>query len=288
VSNIIIKILMTADIESLINFIQYFWFKNRYSVFNCILIYAQRPGAIMLADERQWEERYGRHIKPEASPIVILKPFGPVDFIYEYDDTFGEEELYPERLTRSKSLDIKEWWANELISSLMDNGILYAEKNFGGRQGAELIIDSFSHTYHFKNKEKTTDCCITVNSMSDEGAKFTSILHELGHLFCGHIPKGKYTPKNIHFPDRKNDHLTINQMESEAELTKNLVCRILGIKLSNPYEYLRGYTEENGKLPDVNFYHITLAADKILNLIPQSIVKDSKFNNNGQVSIFDF
>ena len=280
--SIVYDIISRSDIEDLLNFVKYFWHQNGYSVFNSILIYAQRPGAVMLATERYWNTVYRRKIKHESTPIVIMKPFGPVEFIYDYSDTYGEKDLFPCRLTHTDSFDIQEWWTGDLIESLMHTGILYTESNFGTRRGADICILDEPRSYRYitnSRNEKVikTDCCITVNSMSDNGAKFTAILHELGHLFCGHLKRGSYTPKNIKFSNRVNEKLTENQREHEAEITKNIVCKILGIKLLNTCNYLQSYKNKDGNTPLINYNEIIKAVDKILNIIPQSI---KEFSND--------
>ena len=61
---------------------------NNLSVYNAMLVRLQRPGAAMVGSRRQWRD-IGRHVLPDAIPIVILWPFGPVRFLFEQDDTDG-------------------------------------------------------------------------------------------------------------------------------------------------------------------------------------------------------
>lgn len=61
---------------------------HRFSVFNAMLIAVQRPGAQAAGSRHQWA-RIGRKVNRDAVPIVILRPFGPVEFIYELGDTSG-------------------------------------------------------------------------------------------------------------------------------------------------------------------------------------------------------
>jgi hypothetical protein len=55
-------------------------------LFNAMLIRVQRPGALAVASRRRWQD-YGRTVAPDAVPIVILQPFGPVQFVYDVGDT---------------------------------------------------------------------------------------------------------------------------------------------------------------------------------------------------------
>ena len=46
----------------------------------------QRPGAEIVATEYEWT-KVGREVLPDAVPIIMLWPFGPIRFIYELADT---------------------------------------------------------------------------------------------------------------------------------------------------------------------------------------------------------
>ena len=64
--------------------------------YNAMLIHMQKPGSVYVASAADWENRFHRRIKPGARPLVILKPFGPIAFVFEYNDTEGDplpEEL---------------------------------------------------------------------------------------------------------------------------------------------------------------------------------------------------
>ncbi len=128
------------EYKELIDYITYFWFTKHYSVFNSVLMYAQRPGAVAVETAHVWQRDYGRTLLPNASPIVILRPFGPIEFVYEYADTYGEKELYPSRPTYYKgNVKINGCWLSELLYNIQKAGIYYSEKNFGSGQGAELV-----------------------------------------------------------------------------------------------------------------------------------------------------
>ena len=58
-----------------------------YSPFNAMLIHTQMPGAHFVCPARRWRKDYGREIKIEARPIVLLQPMGPVLFVFDVSDT---------------------------------------------------------------------------------------------------------------------------------------------------------------------------------------------------------
>ncbi len=74
--------------QALPDFLNFLARFRSYSLFNAILIRVQRPGALAVASRRRWQN-CGRIVAPDAVPIVILQPFGPVQFVYDVGDTQG-------------------------------------------------------------------------------------------------------------------------------------------------------------------------------------------------------
>src|SRR5215212_8894439 len=59
---------------------------RRLAIWNARMAYIQRPGAYVIASEHEWQV-VGRHVSPDAVPIIILWPFSPIRFVYELEDT---------------------------------------------------------------------------------------------------------------------------------------------------------------------------------------------------------
>jgi hypothetical protein len=59
---------------------------RRLAVWNARMAYIQRPGARIIASEYEWT-KVGRHVQPDAVPIIILWPFSPIRYVYELADT---------------------------------------------------------------------------------------------------------------------------------------------------------------------------------------------------------
>lgn len=49
--------------------------------------YCSKTRFILVHTQTRWKNIYDRDIKCEATPIIILKPFGPTEIVYEYADT---------------------------------------------------------------------------------------------------------------------------------------------------------------------------------------------------------
>lgn len=63
---------------------------REYSPFNNMLVKLQRPDARYYATASHWKKEFGREVKLDAVPIVILRPMGPVMLVYDVDDTEGK------------------------------------------------------------------------------------------------------------------------------------------------------------------------------------------------------
>lgn len=101
---------------------------------------------------------------------------------------------------------------------------------------------------------------MVVNSSHPMETKFATILHELGHMYCGHLG----TPYPKWWEDRSE--LDLNECEFEAESVCWLVCERMGI--DNPAaEYLSGYLDENDEIPNVSMDTILKAVAMVENMI---------------------
>ena len=82
------------------------------------------------------------------------------------------------------------------------------------------------------------------------------MVHELGHLYCGHLG----TPNKKRWPDRQG--LAQEAGEFEAESVTYLLCGRLGI--DNPSEqYLAGYMSQKEKVPKISLECIMKAGGLI-------------------------
>lgn len=252
----------------LVNFVKRFPYIGPY---NAMLVYIQKPGSRFVATPEQWR-RFGRQPKRGARPLVILRMFGPVGFVYELEDTEEipgtEGDLFPERLLHPfQAQGNGDFYFPILKDNLKREGIGYREENYGASQAGALHRNDDGGTFEFlpktpkgKAKEVPHDFDMVVNRNHDEATKCATIFHELGHYFAGHL--GGY-PDNKHVADRRSDYLTQGQEEFEAETICYLVCERLGIK--NPSaQYLHGYLDRNAMIPDgISIDTILKAAGKI-------------------------
>ncbi len=223
------------------------------SVYNSMLVRVQQPGAVMVGTWDQWQE-IGRQVTPDAVPIIILWPFGPVRFIFELADTVGEEvpgrddnplfakgEL-PDKVYQRVKMAAAKYAIN--IVETKDYGTLLA----GTAAGIDLYPKSASGSNgrFFR---------IKLNANHDLPSRFATLTHELGHVYCGHVGgdnKGRW-------PNRSGLSKEIKELEAEAVAW--LVCQRNDIS-TRSREYLdRMINKEN--LEKINMYCIYEAANRV-------------------------
>lgn len=245
--------------------------------YNAMLVEMQRPGALYVLSEKEWRTKYDRGIKPNARPVIVLVPFGPVDFFFEINDTYPlKSRLFPKSVEdiledisapyKTKH-DVSDKQLNHLLEQLSCHGIAI-DMGFiaGADYGARIeLLTSYSHTIHIPyNKDKLVswdaDYLLSVNSKAQNGERFASICHELGHLFCYHL----FSPNSWkRWEVRTIPHAA---QEFEAESVSWLICEILGI--GNPSEkYLSCYLDSNNEIPsEVSIERILSSTKDVMKL----------------------
>lgn len=269
------KIIEKGEWESFLRYALRARLKQRWSLFNSALAYSQRSGCVYLATETKWE-KMGRTIKASATPIVIMQPFGPVTFVYDLADTEGD---YVSR-DLQEYLDFIEPPLQPLSEETIESlkyvcrclKIKYSEKQMGaGKAGFASIRGNFLEPE--KNKKRKIGWYeIVINTNCNATAKALTILHELGHILCGHLvlTKEQRRESALTTPDRSKEKLNRNIEEWEAEKVCEVTCRMLGLYYDST-DYLAGYgyygyeCGENSPVGDVRI--VLDASDKIMKLV---------------------
>lgn len=195
--------------------------------------------------------------------MVILRPFGPVAFVYDIADTEGEpfppqliDPFYAEGTVTKSEIDY-------FASSMRNCGIVYKEMELNENlAGYTSIIDSsVKIKYNDKDTLLLQPFGMTVNMNKNPSTKLATIYHELGHLYCGHLEwAGLSKTKWKNIPQRYT--LPLNSMEFEAESVCWLLCERQGI--NNPSAaYLRGYLDANEATPDISVETVLKAVAQI-------------------------
>lgn len=233
--------------RELLNFIAKFPFVGPY---NAMLIFMQKPGSQYVATAKVWKEKFKRTPKPGARPLLILQPFGPVSFVFELNDTEGEdvpdEILNPFKVSGS----LQEIKIYNLMKSLDKEGITYEEQDYGSQKAGHLQklnipkIITIGRNKKYEPIKIKSHFAIVISKNICKLDKVATIFHELGHYFCGHL---HITEDIKHIPKRYDLNLPVK--EFEAETVCWLLCKRFGIK--NPSEkYLSGYLAKNEEIPE--------------------------------------
>jgi len=88
--------------------------------FNAWLLKEQNKDIDYVATAKYWKEKFNRDVKRNARAYVIMKPFSPVEFVYDVNDTYGDP--LPN--------DIKDFFVanGKIESNLIENLIKCCEK----------------------------------------------------------------------------------------------------------------------------------------------------------------
>ena len=258
---------------------------NTLGSYNAMLVKMQCPGAKYVLSRQKWAE-YNRRLIPNARPLMILAPFGPVSFVFDISETEPMpdrpvvSEDYFEELSdpfRAKGfVDIDEF--KTLLDNMKYCGVARTMvHHFSNEVAAIIQVDHSEPVIKVVkwNREIPVrfflDYLMTINENFSIEAAFVGVCHELGHLFCHHLEP----------PQKKGDplwevrQLTVQEKEFEAETVAWLVTRRHGIKDSKSIEYLAGYLDNDGKIPPVDVSLIMSAVDRIEALLQTVDIKKS-------------
>ena len=235
------------------SFIEFARRMSNLSVYNAMLVRVQRPGAAAVATEKKWNS-IQRHVRPGAIPIVVLRPFGPVSFLYEVADTDGfplpGEDCNP-FVARGEMDEVE--WGRLLKHHREKNAIRIEERNFGtllagnarNLQARPSLVPDIAET----------EWLVQLNQNHTIPTRFATLAHELGHIFCGHCgadAKGRW-------PDRSS--LPHEVCETEAEAVAYLAASRRGLEVAS-MEYLSELIKK-GDFRQVSLYAIFEAANRV-------------------------
>lgn len=249
-------------------------FANRmrgFGPFNVQMIYAQRPGAGLVASRREWEAQ-GRTVRPGAIPIIVLRPMGPIDYVIEELDTDPPTQRDPTRDVFAACGELNPERLDRLIEALAKptkrHLLVHIQRRPTGASlagwivGGPLVpVDEVPSGF----KEPMGPIWnVSINERLTPAEQFVTLLHELGHLFCGHL--GPFSDSNLNadefgWPDRR--HLPRATMEIEAELVAWWLANREGLTTGSPL-YLRPYLEQAGSaVAKVDLDRVTRAVARV-------------------------
>lgn len=223
--------------EKLIDVVNFVGKLKEYAPYNNMLVYLQRPTATHWATASHWKKAFNRTVKPEAIPIIILQPMGPVMLVYDVEDTDGK----PLPPTIGNIFAVRGEFDLSIYAKTVENckriGILVKEVALSSTHAGTAIRESQS---------KEIKLIIELNQAHDVKTKYATLCHEIAHILLGHLggdPSGKEWNSRI--------MLNRNQRELEAEATSYLVCFRAEL-FAKSAEYLSIYLKDENDLSKIS------------------------------------
>ncbi len=239
-----------------------------YAPFNAMLVHVQMAGATFVAPPGRWRFTYGRRIKPDARPLVILQPMGPVMFVFDVSGTEpldGAPDLPPEVLHPFQATgESAAHTLQRTITNAVRDGVEVFTEDGGSQSAGSIRTYTGDRQLSYLAKRKPQPqyeavrvrYTIMLNANHAPTTRYATLVHELAHLYCGHLG----TPDERWWPDRRGLSHAIR--EFEAESVSYLVCCRLGIE-TTAAAYLANYCTLHQTTPPVSLDCVMKAAGLI-------------------------
>ena len=219
--------------------------------FNAMLLHIQKPGLSYAARARDWKKRFKRHIKENARPLVILRNFGPVEFIYDILDTEGPD--LPDTA-----------FAFPAVGTVPFNWIMESERRLRSKSIELAWMDHGDHSaghaqrlHDYNDKNRLNEFGIGINRNHPLVTQAVTLFHELAHIYLGHC--GADEKRGIKFY-RPTDYAL---REIEAETVAYLVSKRTGLRPRSE-SYLEKF---QGAFRDLDLHRIMKAASALEKLL---------------------
>jgi hypothetical protein len=215
-----------------------------YSPFNGLLLYIQNPSAAYVATARNWLQKFRRQPKYDARPMIILAPGRPILFVFDINDTEGAP--VPSTLPKPRALGNQtpaQAYSNTQYNCASHGIAVYettAQK--AATDTASRITPALRKRFKNLDLKKDTSYLILIDKSQSLEDKYSSLVHELGHIFCGHLG----IDRHAWWPERENSSL--NGEDLEADAVAFLVCRRLGWQAQSA-KLLTRLLEKNQQMP---------------------------------------
>lgn len=202
----------SGEFNELVNFMGRF---RDYAPYNNMLVRLQNPSCSFYARAEDWRDRFNRHLKEDARPMLILAPMHPVMLVYDLDQTEGAD--LPKELQDFSKFEGK-WdpsWLSNLVENAAGHCIRVDFKSLSSTNGGFATLAT--RTAEWKMR-------IAIHDGLDEPSRFGVLCHELAHILLGHLG----TDWDRWWPGRLN--INRQTAEIEAEAVAHIVTNHLGLK----------------------------------------------------------
>jgi hypothetical protein len=233
-----------ASVKELMDFIIRL---RAFAPFNAMLLHIQKPGLTYAATAADWHQRFDRVPILGRRPLLILRTMGPVDFVFDIQDTEGRD--IPEGAFTFPTLgDLSEARFAQIIAIVGKDGIEFVKLDEGDAYAGWIRLTARSPSPKGKHHYK-----LAYNKNHSAQTRLVTIAHELAHLYLGHL--GADPGRSV----RDRSDRSHEQCEVEAEMAAYLVARRSGLKPRSE-SYLASY---KGAMGDVDLYAVMRVANAI-------------------------
>ena len=150
-----------------------------YAPYNNMLVRMQNPTCSFYATERDWCDRFGRKLKEDARPMLILAPMHPVMLVYALDETEGKDP--PEELKCFAAYQGQ--WNPDWLRRTVENAAVRDRIRVDFKILSSTNV-GFATLAHGTGEWKMR---IAIHSQLDEPSRYGTLCHELAHIYLGHL-----------------------------------------------------------------------------------------------------
>lgn len=205
---------------------------KEYAPYNNMLVRLQNPGCSFFATETDWRNRFGRAVKEDARPMLILAPMCPLICVYDVEQTEG-----PDLPAEIESFAQFEGAAG---SEILDLLVLNAARRDAIRVDFRALSTTLAGFATFA-RGGSWKMRIAIHDRLNTASRIGVLCHELAHIYLGHLG----SDSDRWWPARSNlDH---HSVEIEAEATAHLVATRLGLSGAS-HEYVSRHLKD-GEVP---------------------------------------
>lgn len=248
----------SADYLKLLDFVTKL---RNFAPFNAMLLQIQKPGLSYAASALDWRERFNRHPKRDARPLLILWPFGPVALVYDVQDTEGDA-LPADVSFFQASGEMTNERMQRFLLLMGRKGIKSHYFDAGDCSAGSIEVTQKPPAKNDKKKKtaKPSEYLMRLNQNHAPNVQFSTLAHEIGHLFLGHLGPDE----RLSIPERPQ--MTHAQIELEAESFAYLACCRNGVKCKSQ-TYLADYVSKNKHVDNPDIYQIVRAVGQMETLL---------------------
>ncbi len=220
--------------------------------FNAMLLHIQKPGLSYAARPKDWWDRFRRRPKRHARPLVVLRNFGPVEFVYDILDTEGVGPLPASAFSFPTAGKVPPGWiaGAQMRLTKEEIGIIRLDRGDNHAGHARCLSNH-------KDKDRLESFEVGINGNHEIPTQIVTLLHELAHIYLGHC--GADLKRSV----KLNRPADIALREVEAETVAYLVAKRTGLSPRSE-KYLDTY---KGAFDQLNLHRIMRVSSAIERLL---------------------